>query len=71
ALTDTLIQAKTREEMVTAARALDRVLRSGFYWVPQWYKGSHTTAFWDIFGRPEVKPPYDLPVTTTWWAKEA
>lgn len=71
ALTDTLIQAKTREEMVTAARALDRVLRSGFYWVPQWYKGSHTTAFWDIFGRPEIKPPYDLPVTTTWWAKEA
>jgi ABC-type oligopeptide transport system substrate-binding subunit len=42
---DTLIErilaAKTREELETAARALDRVLRAGHYWVPHWYKASN------------------------------
>jgi microcin C transport system substrate-binding protein len=71
ALTETMLAARTREEMVTAARALDRVLRSGYYWVPQWYKGTHTVAYWDRFGFPETKPRYGFPVTTTWWAKDA
>jgi len=71
ALTETLLEASTRDAMVTAARALDRVLRLGFYWVPQWYKDTHTVAFWDRFGLPETKPRYDLPVTTTWWAEES
>lgn len=71
ALTEKMLAASTREEMVIAARALDRVLRLGFYWVPQWYKGIHTVAYWDIFGIPDEKPRYDLPVATTWWAKDA
>ncbi|MEM7695090.1 MAG: extracellular solute-binding protein [Pseudomonadota bacterium] len=70
ALTDTLINAPTRDELLTASRALDRVLRAGHYWIPQWFKGSHTVAYWDRFGVPD-KPRYDLPVATTWWAKEA
>jgi microcin C transport system substrate-binding protein len=71
ALTENLLAAPTREAMNTAGRALDRVLRLGHYWVPQWYKATHTVAFWDRFGIPETKPRYDLPVETTWWAKEA
>ncbi len=71
ALIETMINAPTREEMVTAARALDRVLRVGHYWVPQWYKGTHHVAYWDKFGIPDMKPRYDLPVATTWWAKDA
>jgi microcin C transport system substrate-binding protein len=71
ALTEKMLEAPTRDEMVTAARALDRVLRLGFYWVPQWYKGLHTVAYWDRFGIPQTKPRYDLPVTTTWWARES
>ena len=70
-LVEIFLDATTREELVTAARALDRVLRLGHYWVPQWYKGSHTVAYWDEFGVPENKPKYDLPVSTTWWAKNA
>ena len=66
ALTETLIQAPTREDMVVAARTLDRVLRAGYYWVPNWYKGIHTVAFWDMFGYPD-KPRYDFPVEGTWW----
>ena len=32
-------EAKSREELKTATRALDRVLRAGHYWVPHWYQG--------------------------------
>ncbi|MGU3496431.1 extracellular solute-binding protein [Xanthobacteraceae bacterium A53D] len=59
--------AQTRQELVTACRALDRVLRAGRYWVPQWNKASHWFAYWDIFGRPPEKPKYDRGVLDTWW----
>ncbi|WP_180981016.1 extracellular solute-binding protein [Pseudovibrio exalbescens] len=67
ALIEKILQAQTREDMNTAARALDRVLRAGHYWVPQWYKPTHNVALWDMFGIPETKPTYGLPVETTWW----
>nr|WP_232372587.1 extracellular solute-binding protein [Acuticoccus mangrovi] len=68
-LTEAMLAADTREGMIAAARALDRVLRCGHYWVPQWTKAIHTVAYWDRFGMPEAKPLYDLPVSTTWWSK--
>ncbi|MEM0909062.1 MAG: extracellular solute-binding protein [Pseudomonadota bacterium] len=71
ALTETMIGASSREEMVTAANALDRVMRLGFYWVPEWFNRTHRVAYWDEFGIPDKKPRYELPVATTWWAKEA
>ena len=60
-------EAKSREELNVAARALDRVLRAGHYWVPQWYKASHTLAVWDKFGRPATKPAFDRGILDTWW----
>ena len=67
ALIETVIEAGSRAELVTAARALDRVLMWGYYVVPHWYKGSHNIAYWDKFGRPAVKPRYALGVIDTWW----
>lgn len=67
AMIDRVITAKSRDELVTAARAADRVLRAGHYWVPQWYKGSHQIAFWDKFGWPETKPKYARGALETWW----
>ena len=66
-LTAVSASAKTRPELVTAIRALDRVLRAGHYWVPQWYKASHSLAYWDRFGRPAQKPAYDRGIIDTWW----
>ncbi|XSG81603.1 MAG: extracellular solute-binding protein [Methyloligella sp. ZOD6] len=66
-----IIEAKNRGELVTAARALDRVLRAGHYWVPHWYKGSHAIAYWDKFSRPEQKPRFDRGILDTWWFDEA
>lgn len=67
ALTDIVVNAQSREELVTAARALDRVLRAGRYWVPHWYKADHNIACWDVYGRPDEKPRYALGAVQTWW----
>ncbi len=67
ALIGKIQEARTRDELTTAARALDRVLRAGHYWVPQWFKATHNIAAWDRFGRPAVKPRYDRGVLDTWW----
>ncbi len=68
---DTLVEkalsATTRMEMITAARALDRVLRAGHYWVPNWFNPSHLVAVWDTFGIPNDMPAFDFPVEATWW----
>jgi len=67
ALIEALIGAQNREDMVAAARALDRVLRAGHYWVPHWYKASHTVAHWDRFSGPEIKPSYHRGIIENWW----
>jgi microcin C transport system substrate-binding protein len=71
ALIERVIGAKSREELNTAARALDRVLRAGHYWVPHWYKASNNVAYWDKFSRPETKPRFDRGILDTWWYDEA
>ena len=67
ALIDAIVNAKTRPDLVTACRALDRVIRSGRYWIPQWYKASHWIAYWDVFGRPPTQPRYFRGIPDTWW----
>jgi microcin C transport system substrate-binding protein len=68
ALIDKVVAADTRPDMVTACRALDRVIRSGRYWVPHWYKPSHWIAYWDLFDRPaQGKPKYARGIPETWW----
>ena len=37
ALVDVIIAAKSRPDLTTACRALDRVIRAGRYWIPHWY----------------------------------
>ena len=59
--------ADTRENLQAAGRALDRVLRAGHYWVPNWYKAAHTIALWDKFGAPARAPHYDTGIVDTWW----
>lgn len=65
-LVETLIRADSREELNTAARALDRVLRNGFYVVPQWYLDKTRIALWDMFDYPQPFPEYNLDLSA-WW----
>jgi len=71
ALLDKVVEARSRDELNVAGRALDRVLRAEQFWVPNWYKSSHWIAHWDRFGRPETKPKYDRGILDTWWYDEA
>ena len=71
-LLEHVASAKTRPQLVAATRALDRVLRHGYYTVPHWYGGVHRVA-WRAgqFEQPANTPRYYQPetwVTTTWWA---
>ena len=65
-LIDKIIQAPTREDLVTATRALDRVLLWGHYVIPHWHTRTFRVAYWDKFDRPDTNPPYGLPVFS-WW----
>jgi microcin C transport system substrate-binding protein len=62
-----VVAAPDRETLNTRVRALDRVLRDRQIWVPNWYKGTHWLAYWDVFGRPETKPPFDRGTDYWWW----
>ena len=56
ALVEAIANAKSRDELNAAARALDRVLRAGHYWVPMFYRDTAWVAHWDAFSRPERQP---------------
>lgn len=71
ALLNNVLAAKSRPQLTTALRALDRVLRFGFYTVPHWYGGVHRVAWRNgRFQQPAVMPLYYQPDTwamATWW----
>jgi microcin C transport system substrate-binding protein len=67
ALVEAIIAAETRPALVTACKALDRVVRSGRYWIPHYFKASHWLAYWDVFARPATKPRYGRGLPETWW----
>jgi microcin C transport system substrate-binding protein len=67
ALIEKVAGAKSRADLTTAAHALDRVLRAGRYWVPEWYNDAFRLAYWDRFAKPATKPLYDRGVNDTWW----
>lgn len=67
ALIDKVIFAESREALVVACRALDRVLNWQYYAVPQWYSAVDRIAVWDRFGRPAVQPEYASGFPDTWW----
>jgi microcin C transport system substrate-binding protein len=73
ALVDKIISTSSREELIIACRALDRVLLHGDYLVPNWYINTHRIAFWNRFERPDSLPLYYNPKSwaiSTWWIKD-
>jgi microcin C transport system substrate-binding protein len=67
AMIDAVIASPTRPALISACRALDRVIRAGRSWIPHWYKPSHWVAYWDVFGRPPAQPRYFRGIPDTWW----
>ena len=72
ALIQQLLASNSREELVAAARALDRVLRHGWYLVPHFYSATHRVAYRNVLAHPETLPKFYTPqnwVLKTWWRK--
>jgi len=73
AMVEKVVYASDRKSLVTATRALDRVLLNGEYLVPNWFTPTHRIAYWDKFGFPGQLPLYYS--ATEWmlrfsWAKQ-
>ncbi len=65
-------QSHDRQSLITAARALDRVLRAEYIVVPNWHLAVHRVAWWNRFGMPKTLPAYYQAldwVVHTWWAQ--
>jgi microcin C transport system substrate-binding protein len=77
ALIEKIIFAPNREGLVTAVRALDRVLLWNYYTIPAWTSTDYRYAWWDRFGRPEIDVEYGPSnalmsgIPELWWSKEA
>ncbi len=73
ALTENIVASQSREALVTATHALDRVLLWGDYVVPNWFIDQHRVAYWNKFERPITAPLYysrgQTWVIMTWWKK--
>ena len=70
-LIDSVTAAEDRTTLDDAIRALDRVLRAEVFWVPQWFKNTHTVAYYDMYRYPENLPPYALGTLDFWWFDQA
>jgi peptide/nickel transport system substrate-binding protein len=66
AMIDRLINARTREEFVDAVHAYDRVLLSGAYVVPLYFRPEQWVARRSAIKRPETTPIYGFQLPT-WW----
>ena len=73
AILQKVVTAKTRPELATAMRVLDRVLTNGYYSVPQYYGDAFLIGYRPgKFVLPPTIPPYYEAGTwamSTWWSK--
>lgn len=67
AMIEIIANASTKAEAFNAARALDRLLRAGRYWIPMWFRDEAWIAYWDAYARPDRQPKYGTGAPGTWW----
>ena len=66
ALIAALGEARDRDGLVAAARALDRVLMWNHYVLPLYHDTGQRIAYWTRIGRPDTVPVYGLRLETLW-----
>jgi microcin C transport system substrate-binding protein len=73
ALIDRVVYAESRDELVAATHALDRVLLAGHYVVPHWRSPTWRTLRWNRFSGPSTLPSQSPTggFPDQWWYDEA
>jgi microcin C transport system substrate-binding protein len=66
-LVERVIFAKNRADLITATRAIDRVLLWNHFVVPHWYLPVDRVAYWNRFGAPDKLPDYSTGFPDIWW----
>jgi microcin C transport system substrate-binding protein len=69
-LIELVISAPDRESLVARTRALDRVLLSGYYIIPNWHSPADRVLYWNKYSRPAVTPDRGTS-TDYWWFDKA
>jgi microcin C transport system substrate-binding protein len=68
AMIEQVVLAKSYDDLVAAAKAVDRILLWNHYVVPQWSYNKLRTARWDRFDRPGRLPKYGgAAFPALWW----
>ncbi len=70
AMIERLTGAVTREDFVTATRALDRALLWGEHVLPLFHSPVDRLAHWPRFARPATVPLYGANPVETWWREK-
>jgi peptide/nickel transport system substrate-binding protein len=65
---EALVGAASRDDLIAAARALDRVLLSGFYVVPLFNIPAQWVAHWTRIAHPQKSSLFGM-VLPAWWAR--
>jgi microcin C transport system substrate-binding protein len=66
-LLDVAEKAQSRDELNTAIRAIDRILRSQFVVVPRQFKRDNWVAYYNMYEHPASLPPYAVGELSIWW----
>ncbi len=66
---DMIIQADSREDLVTKVRALDRILLWNHYVIPMWHYNKWRIAYWKKLQHPDNLSGISPLITQTWWAQ--
>ena len=53
-----IIYSQSRDNLITSAHLLDRLLWNQYYMVPNWYINTHRVAFYNLFLQPDILPLY-------------
>ncbi len=70
AMIEALLAAGSREDFVSAVRALDRVLMSGHYVIPLFHLSKLWVAHWRQLHHPDTPPLGGVQIDTWWMAKD-
>jgi len=70
AMIEEVVSATSREDLIAAVKALDRLLLHGYYVIPNWHTKETRIAYWNKFGMPDIIPLQGVQLMSWWIDKD-